>query len=118
MSDVPISELKEHHAVTQDALMPIILDVCRRRPGARGDYRLLYDFVLHDFYGLPMRVIRRLRQCPSPEAIARSYRRCADRWPDDCLPTEPTQLKRRKYGRVYREFFARPKKAQPIQMWL
>lgn len=117
MADADQEILREHQAATQDALLPIILDTCRRRPGARGDYRLLYDFVLHDYYGLPMRLIRLLRQCPSPEAVARSYRRCVEKWPDDCLPTEPTVLKRRKYGKVYRDFFRRQYKPINLNMF-
>lgn len=111
MADASLETLKDHHAATQEALMPLVHETCLRFPGAKGDYGLLVTRVWHDYYGIPMPLIKKILQAPSPEAIARSYRRCAERWPDDCLPTEPTILKRRKYGKVYREYFKR----QPLK---
>ena len=119
MTNPPKEDLKEHHAACQATLMPLVHQTCIDFPGAKGDYGLLVTRVWHDHYGLPMPLIRKILDAPSPEAIARSYRRCAKRWPDDCLPSEPTVLKRRNYGAVYREYFKRQKaKPLPLMSWI
>lgn len=60
-----------------------VLEICKKYPGARGDYRILLWRYLRDFHGCTMSFnqaksfFEALRSSPSPETIGRAWRKLA-----------------------------------------